>query len=61
MEKEEPCLEIQPSQEMMEVLEGPYMGELHQVMEVREVQQRLFMEGLSMGKATVMGGKLFLL
>jgi len=61
MEKEEPCLEIQLSQEILEVLEGAYMGELHQVMEVREVQQRLFMEGLSMGKATAMGGKLFLL
>jgi len=39
------CLEIQPSEEMLEFLKQGYVAELNQPLHAKEVQQALAMEG----------------
>jgi len=53
--KEGMSLEVQPLEEMLSFSEGAYVGEMHQDLEAREVQQRFFMEGLNMFKVTTLG------
>ena len=59
--EEEFCLELQPSGEMLEWLEGAFVRELHQDLEAREVLHRMLMEGLSNVRVTTMGVKMMLM
>jgi len=59
--QETPTLEIRPSEELLEWLQGSYVGELYQDLDSKEVQQMLVMEGLAVVKVTGMGDKMVLL
>jgi hypothetical protein len=59
--EERQCLLVQPSEEMLELLKWSYVGELHQNLEAKEVQQMLVLEGLSAVKVTTIGEKMLLL
>jgi len=59
--EERPCLKIYPSEELLELLQWAYVGELQQFLDAREVQQSLTMEGLSQIKVTTMGGNILLI
>lgn len=56
-----PCLELLPSEEMLQYIWGCLVGELHYSMTAVEVQQALVMEGLQIKKVTGMGANLMLL
>lgn len=45
LEEEEPCLEVQPSEHLLQQLEKSFVGELVHEGEARSIQQGLIMEG----------------
>jgi RNA recognition motif-containing protein len=55
LQKELPVLDIHPSEEMVQYLEGCCVVELHVHLEAVALQQMLVMEGINRVKATTMG------
>jgi len=56
-----PCLDILPSEEMLDYLSWAFVGDLVHQLEAVEVQQALVMEGIQGVKVTQMGGRKVLL
>jgi hypothetical protein len=56
-----PCMEVQPSVELLDSLKWGFVGELHNFMDATEVRQRLVMEGVHRVKVTGMGDRMMLL
>jgi len=61
LQKEIPCLEVRPSEEMLQYLEGCFVAELHQNLEATALQQLMVMEGIHGVEVTSMGDKWMLL
>jgi hypothetical protein len=61
LKKELPCLDILPSEEMVQFLEQCYVAELHLQTEPMALQQLLVMDGINRVKVTTMGDKWMLL
>ena len=55
--EESPCLVVQPSKELLQILKWSYVAYLFLDLEAKDVQQRLVVEGLSAVKVTGMGEK----
>jgi len=55
MGKENVCIEIQPSEDMMEFLKEVFVAELNHSLDAKAVQEALVMEGMSRVKVTGMG------
>lgn len=55
--EEKPCLVVQPSEELLDILKRSFVAELFQDFGAMELQQRLVMEDLAVVKVTRMGEK----